>query len=148
VKPYTLFAAAFAALVLVTLAAGCSPLASADSPQEPVNLYGTSWTLVRLLGGDLIPETKATLVLEGDQISGTASCNHYLGGVTVGDDTLAVGMLGSTEMWCGEPEGLMEQESAYLKALGFVARYRVENGELTLFDRDDQILLVFVPETD
>ena len=138
-----------AALALVPLAAGCSPLAStASGTDTPVHLDGTSWTLVRLLGKDLIPDTKATLAFEGDQIGGSASCNRYFGGVTIEDETLSFGMVGSTEMWCGEPEGLMDQEIDYLKALGSIARYSVENDELTLFDADGQALLTFTPGAD
>jgi heat shock protein HslJ len=148
-KLNTILIALLAALALVPLVAGCSPLASAASGTEaPANLDGTSWTLIRLLGKDLIPDTKATLTFEGDQIGGTASCNHYFGGVTIEDDSITVGMVGSTEMWCGEPEGLMDQETDYLKALGTVARYSVENDELTLFDASDQAVLVFAPNAD
>jgi heat shock protein HslJ len=113
-----------------------------------VNLDGTSWTLIRLQGKDLIPETKATLTFEGDQIGGIASCNRYFGSVTLEKDSFLVGMVGSTEMWCMEPEGVMEQETAFLKALSSVARYSVENDELTLYDADEQALLAFGPETD
>ena len=148
-KLKTLFVTLLAALALVPLAAGCSPLALAASGTDaPVSLDGTSWTLIRLLDKDLIPNTKATLTFEGDQIGGTASCNRYFGGVTIEDDSLTVGMVGSTEMWCGEPEGLMNQETDYLKALGSVARYSVENDKLTLFDADGQALLVFAPSAD
>jgi len=140
-KLKTLLVAILAALALVPLAAGCSPRAS--GADAPVNLDGTSWTLVRLQGKDLIPDTEATLAFEGDQIGGTASCNRYFGGVTIEDDTLTFGMIGSTEMWCAEPEGVMTQETDYLKALGSVVRYSVENDELTFFDAGGQALLVF-----
>jgi heat shock protein HslJ len=146
-KLYTRFAAALAALALLTVVAGCGPMAASDIVGEPVNLDGTSWTLVRLQGQDLIPETQATLAFEGEQIAGTASCNHYFGSVTIKGETLTVGTVGNTEMWCAAPEGVMDQEMAYLKALGSVARYNVENGELTLYDADDQALLVFASET-
>jgi heat shock protein HslJ len=113
-----------------------------------VDLDGTSWTLIALNGKDLIPETEITLTVDGDQLSGTAGCNRYFGSVTFEDGTPSVGMLGSTEMWCGAPEGVMEQETGYLQALGSVARYTVENKELTLFDAEGQALLVFVTETE
>lgn len=142
-KFYTLFAAALAALALVTLAAGCSPKGSAS---EPPNLDGTSWSLIQINGQDLIPETQATLTFDGDQINGKASCNNYFGSVTIKDDSFSVGMVGNTEMWCMEPEGVMDQETDYLKTLSAVARYSVENDELTLFDADGQSLLVFAPE--
>jgi heat shock protein HslJ len=153
-KFYTLLAVVLAALALVTLAAGCSSsLAPAVSPgepasQEPASLDGTAWTLVRLQGKDLIPETEATLTLKGDQIGGKASCNQYFGKATIREDSISIGQVGNTEMWCTTPEGVMDQETAYLESLGSAARYSVENDALTLYDADGQALLVFGPGTD
>jgi heat shock protein HslJ len=39
-------------------------------------------------------------------------------------------------MFCGEPAGLMEQESQFLKALESAATYRISGGTLTLFTAD------------
>ena len=146
-KFYALFATAFAALALVAVMAGCSPMPSTGT-EEPVNLDGTSWTLIRLQDQDPIADTQATLAFEGDQVSGTASCNRYFGSVTLKDDTLTFGAIGSTEMWCATPEGVMDQEADYLKALGAAARYNVENDQLTLLDASGQALLVFGAGTD
>jgi heat shock protein HslJ len=146
-KAWTLIAAALAALALMTAVAGCSPQASGNA-QVSVSLDGTAWTLIRLHGEDLIPETQATLEFEGDQIAGTASCNRYFGSVTIEDEAFTVGTVGSTEMWCAEPQGVMEQEQAYLQALTAVARYSVEQDELTLYGANGQAVLAFAPAPD
>jgi heat shock protein HslJ len=37
-------------------------------------------------------------------------------------------------MFCGEPAGVMEQETAYLQALGNAASYQIQGEALSLFD--------------
>jgi len=148
-RNYTLFAALLAALALLVVVTGCSPIVSATSRDDKaVSLDGTSWTLLYLNGKDLIPGTEITLAVDGDQLSGTAGCNRYFGSVTSADGAPIVGMVGSTEMWCGAPEGVMDQEMDYLQALGSAVRYTAENDELTLFGADGQALLVFVPQAE
>jgi inhibitor of cysteine peptidase len=148
-KSYTRYVAILAALALLTVVAGCSPFFAAASPGDKTSasLDGTSWTLLDLGGKDLVPGTEITLVVDGDRLSGRAGCNHYFGSVIVRNGAPSVGRVGSTEMWCAAPEGVMEQETDYLQALDAAVRYSVENGELTLFDADGQARLVFVPET-
>jgi inhibitor of cysteine peptidase len=148
-KSKTLNAALLAALALLTAVTGCSPIASAapGGDKTPVDLDGTSWTLIELNGQATIPGSEITLSVDGDQLAGTAGCNRYSGSVTFKNGVPSVGMVGSTEMWCGAPEGVMDQESDYLQALGAVAGYRIEPGKLTLFDADGAALLVFGPES-
>ncbi|MEZ4519362.1 MAG: META domain-containing protein [Chloroflexota bacterium] len=51
-------------------------------------------------------------------VGGTASCNSYTGTLIPQDGFFTVGPIASTLMACAAPEGVMEQESAYLAALG------------------------------
>jgi heat shock protein HslJ len=46
-------------------------------------------------------------------------------------------------MACAEPAGVMEQESAYLGALGRAARARLDGDTLRLLAPDDTILVTF-----
>ena len=50
--------------------------------------------------------------------SGSAGCNNYITSYTVDGNNLTIGMAAVTMMFCAEPEGVMEQEAAYLAALG------------------------------
>ena len=51
-----------------------------------------------------------------------------------------------TEMGCPEPEGILDQEMAYLNALNTVASYRVDAGRLELYDEAGTQILVFGPQ--
>jgi len=135
-----LFAAALAALILASLVTGCS---SAPGSKDTVSLDGTAWTLVRLQGQELIPETEITLEFKEGQAAGSAGCNRYFGAASIEGDKLAIGPVGNTEMFCAAPEGVMDQELAYLKALSTVARFEVEGGELVFVDGSEQTVLVF-----
>ena len=52
--------------------------------------------------------------------------------------------LAVTMMMCVEPEGVAEQEAAYLAALQAAARYTLDGGQLTLTDAAGAPLVVFV----
>ena len=49
-------------------------------------------------------------------------------------------MLGSTEMYCMDPEGVMDQEQAYLKTLGEAESYKIANDILTVYCGDNVLI--------
>jgi heat shock protein HslJ len=78
-------------------------------------------------------------------------CNGYGGGPDSGryvardDGTLAVvGALAVTVQLCSEPEGIMEQEAAYINALTRVAAYRLMGDRLEPRDASVGAALVYV----
>ena len=77
------------------------------------------------------------------EVSGTAGCNHYFSSYTVNGDKVELGVIGSTEMYCMNPEGVMEQEAAYLKDLGQVDSFEIYGDTLTMFDAEGTRLLTF-----
>ena len=107
-------------------------------------LQDTGWELESLTGNDLLPGTTITLKFEGEQISGSAGCNQYGGSYQAGADSLSVGDTFATEMGCMEPAGILEQESAYLTALGTAATYQVAADRLEVYDDAGTQILVFV----
>jgi heat shock protein HslJ/LysM repeat protein len=112
-------------------------------------LEGTLWTLVSY-GDPSAPQA----VLEGSEItaefdsaegtvSGSAGCNSYFGSYEVDGETITFGLLGSTLMACLEPEGIMDQEQAYLAALASVATYHIQGDKLEIRDADGALVLQF-----
>jgi heat shock protein HslJ len=99
------------------------------------DLDGASWNLLELdTGVAVLPEAPITLMFAGDQISGSAGCNNYSGGVTPGAtfaQEFTVGPLVSTMMACEEP--ISSQETAYLAALQAGYRWLYEAGHLVIF---------------
>jgi heat shock protein HslJ len=96
-------------------------------------LEGTSWVMTSYLGVSPIEGTQATIVFEEGQVSGIASCNHYGGSYEVKGDTIWFGDMAVTEMYCMEPDGVMDQEAVFMRLLGVAERFEVVDGVLTIF---------------
>ncbi|HVM25283.1 MAG TPA: META domain-containing protein [Candidatus Limnocylindrales bacterium] len=106
----------------------------------------------RLSGGShagaplpLVPAAPITMRLDGDEIGGTAACNHYGGNVDIGDGRIGIGSLAVTEMGCDGP--VMESEAAYLAALAAVDRFERRGNSLTLSGEGVELTYAFVPPT-
>jgi heat shock protein HslJ len=73
---------------------------------------------------------------EDGSLSGSSGCNNYVTSYTAEGDQLTIGRVASTMMFCAEPEGVMEQEAAYLAALETAATFTIVNGQLELRTAD------------
>ena len=124
-------------LILGALMVACSCPGAAT-------LGDTAWELESLYGDPVLPGTAITLEFSDGQVSGTAGCNHYGAGYRAGADSLSVSDVFATEMWCEDPEGVMDQEQAYLTALSGAASYRVDGDRLEIRDETGAQILVFV----
>ena len=127
-----------AGMALAVLLAGCG-----SSPAEGPSLEGTKWVLVTLGGEAPLPGTAPSAEFSADQIRGSAGCNTYFGTYEGRGSELSIGDVAHTEMWCMEPEGVMDQEKAFLAALAAVASYRVDADRLELQDEAGTQILVF-----
>jgi heat shock protein HslJ len=128
-------------------------LVGSISPVEAADLVGTEWVLTSLNGERLIEDTSITLFFEEAFLGGSMTCNGYGGGpdsgkyVVRGDGTLTVVRpLAVTVQLCPSPEGIMEQEEAYIEALRSVATYRVIVDRLEISSAAGETSLVFVRE--
>jgi heat shock protein HslJ len=114
------------------------------------DLDGTSWTLLALDGQPALADTAATLSFQASQVSGSGGCNSYSASFSLAEDNpfvMAIGPLTATEKSCPEPAG--SQESAYLVALGSVARWGYDFGRLALYYAGGQEVesrLLFAPQ--
>ena len=117
------------------------------APQD-TSLEGKTWTLTAFNDGNnlvsLVIDTQINAEFKDGNLSGQGGCNNYNGPFNQDGKKLSFGPLASTEMACGEPVGVMEQESAYLAALSKVASYAMEGNRLTLFDASGLIMAEFV----
>jgi len=111
------------------------------------SLEGATWSLAFMVdGGEVQPVldgTEVTAQFADGQVSGSAGCNNYSGSATIDGDSLTFGPLMSTQMFCADPEGVSDQESAYLATLASVAAYQQIDDMLVLMDADDNPLLTF-----
>lgn len=126
--------------IVVFVLAACS----ADSPaSDPLD--GTSWVLMAYRKSRPVPGTTMTATFEEGTIRGSAGCNSYSATYQVVDDTIQVGQVAVTEMFCMEPEGVMEQESMLLEFLRDAQTFRFVDEQLQIF-RPDGEALTFLPQ--
>jgi heat shock protein HslJ len=104
------------------------------------SLDGTDWILTSLHGQ--IPLGSFTLSFAGGEINGKAGCNSYFGGYDQSGDSLDFPMIGMTEMYCMDPEGIMDQESKYLGIMSRVSAFSRNETQLRL-EATDGAFLVF-----
>jgi heat shock protein HslJ len=124
------------------ITAGCSILPGKGSNQ----LKGTSWRLISYGEKQPIPGKDMTAKFDSQEVSGSASCNHYFGSYQVRGDQFSVDGLGWTEMACLDPEGIMEQEQVLMKLFSESTSYSIQgnimqistsSGDLLLFEQMD-----------
>ncbi|MGH3045095.1 MAG: META domain-containing protein [Gaiellaceae bacterium] len=106
------------------------------------------WQAIGLLQGDaftsLLEGTEITASFDEDgALSGSAGCNTYNSTYTTEGGTIEVAEPSSTRMACPEPEGVMDQEAAYLAALPTVVGFRVERGVLELLNAEGSAVVSY-----
>jgi heat shock protein HslJ len=121
---------------LVLLDAGGVALAT-FAPQA-TGLAGTAWEVTGYNNGrqavvSVQTGTRLTVEFMSERrVSGSAGCNSFVGTYTAAGSVLTIGPLASTRKACLQPEGIMEQEAAFLRALETVATARREGERLEL----------------
>ena len=115
------------------------PPESTPAPETPTSpVQGLVFNLVSYgpegAEQSLIPGTQITASFTNDTVSGNSDCNDYTGQLTPVDEYFTVGSIAVTQKICTEPEGVMDQEQAYLAALQATAGYQwqqdVDSGNL------------------
>jgi len=112
-------------------------------------IEGTSWTATGINNGwqavqSVVNGTTVTLSFgAGGDASGSAGCNHYSGRYEASGSSISIGDIAVTAMNCAEPEGVMEQEQAYLKALATAKSVRFEGDRLELRSEDGALAASF-----
>ena len=87
---------------------------------------------------------EVTLRFSAEKLTGSAGCNRYFASYQTGNDRqLSITDIASTEMWCFQPEGIMEQETKFLQWLNEANSYRINNDQLILYVNDQEQKLVF-----
>ena len=89
----------------------------------------------------IIDSHPITIVFEGEQVSGTASCNGYGGTYQLSGSSISMSELASTEMACF-PEETMDAESLFLGGLLRVSTVTLDE---TLTLRGDGVSMTFEP---
>jgi uncharacterized lipoprotein YbaY/heat shock protein HslJ len=118
------------------------PTTPPDSPLVPLD--AAYWVLVSSGGAPVLAGSQITADFgEDGQVTGLAGCNSYFAPFEVSGASLTIGLAGSTRMACSEPQGVMEQETAYLSQLTLAATYEITGGQLVLRDPSGADILVY-----
>ena len=124
---------------LLALAA-CTPSAPLAGGQA--NLTGLVWGLSSMADKPVTAEAGITILFtSGGKVTGSSGCNQYAGTYTTSGQNLQISPTTSTMMAC--PPEIMDQESAYIKALGDVQTYAVSEDRLALKDRSGKDVLIY-----
>ena len=130
----------------VTINVNAAP--TATPIPAPVNpLAGTRWEAININDGSgittLIGGTSATVEFGGNgQASGNAGCNTFNASYSVNGNSLSIGAPSSGMVFCGEPDGLMNQEASFLAALSSASSFRIDGNMLEIQNGRGQIALV------
>jgi heat shock protein HslJ len=112
-------------------------------------LTGTVWQLTMYNNGNeavvsMLDGTAVSAVFgEDGTLAGSAGCNDYNATYKVDASSMTVTAPATTRKMCGDPAGVMEQESAYLQALQMAATYSITGDELEIADADGNTLLIY-----
>lgn len=129
-----------AALVAGLALASC---AARGPDQAASELTGRTWRLVGVERQPVLVPGRSTLQVAPDgRVSGQGGCNGYAGRAEIEDGRISFGPMLATKMAC-EP-AVTRQEMRLFDGLSRAARWRVERGELTLYDAEGRELLRFV----
>ena len=105
---------------------------------QTAGAVNTEWTVTGYNNGreavvSVVNGKELTAAFGADGVVvGSAGCNTYRAGYLVEGDGMSVGMAISTRMSCAEPEGVMEQENAYLAALETIATYQINGDKMEM----------------
>jgi heat shock protein HslJ len=125
---------------------GASRLVFAAQSNE---LGGTSWIVTGYNNGrggvvSVLLGTELTADFGADgQLTGNAGCNSYNAAYSTTGDSITIGAAASTRMFCGEPEGVMDQEAQYLAALSTASTFVISGNGLELRTSDGALAASF-----
>lgn len=124
---------------LILLLAAC---ASQDGRGPAFDLTG-EWTLSSINGQEPLEGMSFNTAFENGEVVGQA-CNSFGGQYSVDGQSLAISNLIQTKMACLEPEGIMQQESAYMQALSQAASFLGSGDQLEIKNAAGETILTFL----
>ena len=130
--------------VSVVDAATATPVPT-PAPDNP--LAGTRWQVSSFSDPDVgglelvLPGTTLTMAFDKTgKVNGSSGCNTYSASYLVEGSQLAITPPSSTNILCSTPEGIMEQEAAFLAFLPEVGGFAIEGDSLYLKNPTGQVV--------
>jgi heat shock protein HslJ len=109
-----------------------------------------SWQATALLTGNAVTSVLAGTEItasfgEDGTLTGSAGCNTYRTTYTINREAIEIALPAATRKACAEPDGIMEQERAYLAALPLARRFRLSAGNLELLTEAGTFVVTYDP---
>ncbi len=123
-------------------------------PQPPIEtpaadaLVGTRWEVVNYNNGRgalVTPLLDTRLTMEfgtNGSLTGNSGCNTYTTSYQVNGSNITIGQPGGTQQFCEEPEGIMDQESAFINTITAASTFRIDGNTLEIRMADSQVAVV------
>ena len=103
-------------------------------------LNGTTWELYSIGKYSPIAGSKTTIQFDNGRVHGLGGCNQYGGEYQVSGNRLSFDKLYMTEMACMSPEGVMDQESTFLRFLGGAQGFELVDNHLQIYGAGGEAL--------
>jgi heat shock protein HslJ len=150
-KHFKLTAVFYLALILAVMSFLLSACSPGDGEEDGGSLPGsglenTFWTMTSMAGSEPLPGAEITAGFINGQMSGSTGCNNYFAGYETQGDRLILTNGAVTEMFCMQPEGVMEIEKQFMDYFYQVDRFHLTADELQLITSAGESL-IFVPRT-
>ena len=113
-------------------------------PDTSLKLKDALWGLASYSGGVVLEDSFITAEFDSGEVAGSAGCNNYFGPYETSGSEITIGALGSTRKACQDPQGVMEQETAYLNALQGSSTYSIGESGLQMFDSSGAEILQYL----
>lgn len=92
-----------------------------------------NWRLTGMNGAGIIPGSEINAVFgDNNNLSGSAGCNSYNASYQTSGAGLSITIAGTTQLFCDQPAGVMEQESTYIMVLSNVTGFEIQGNQLTI----------------
>ncbi len=154
-------AVVIALLIALVLAVAAGIFVATRAAAGPASLTDRTWTLTSLTidgrSQTLVTSHPVTIRFRSQdrEIMGSGGCNSYGGSYFIVGETLHINDLAMTLMACVNANpgtgafqtdnGVMDQESNYMQALGEIDSYHLGGNTLTLQDTGGRTTLTFRP---
>jgi heat shock protein HslJ len=117
-------------------------------PSAP--LVGPTWRATAISDGrggvaSVIAGTEVTAIFQDREMGGNTGCNRYGSSYRTSEGNgIRFDRLVATQMACLVPQGVMEQEAAFMRAMEAVRSYRIQGDRLDLLRADGSSAVTFV----
>jgi heat shock protein HslJ len=143
--------------LFVAFLAACDGAAEepAEELEPPLTLVGTAWMVTAFDDGsgemvDVLESTEITANFSREtpnagMMSGFGGCNEYETDYDIAGEYVGIGIdrAITTQKICAEPEGVMEQETAYVEALRTSRKWKIDGLEMVFTGAEDKVVMAF-----